>query len=103
MKLHPRLQAIVNSPKFSENNQEAIEKAAAGSVVLDMKAAAKLGVNVSEHGAMPQILVTDPDKSIGYVNIWSAFANSILLFDNKESQNQLSASIRIHGENSQCY
>lgn len=100
--LHPRLQAIVNSPKFSENNQKAIEGAAADSVVLDMKAAARLGINVSEHGVMPKILVTDPDKPIGHVNIWSAFSNSILLFDNKESHNQLSVSIRIHGENSQC-
>jgi acetyltransferase-like isoleucine patch superfamily enzyme len=67
-----------------------------------MEAANKLGINVSQHGAMPQILVTDTNKSIGSVNIWSAFSNSIIFFDNRESDGNLSVSIRIHGENSQC-
>lgn len=102
MKLHPRLKTIIGSPKFSAADPDMIERAAAHLVAIDRDTAAGLGIHVSADGAMPQILVTDRSKPIGSVHIWAAFSSALFFFDNSQSNGQLFATIRMHGEYTQC-
>ncbi|MBD3816281.1 MAG: hypothetical protein IE913_07490 [Halothiobacillus sp.] len=79
-----------------------IERAAEHLVAVDRDTAIALGIHVSADGAMPQILVTDRSKPVGSVHVWAGFSSAQVFFDNRQSNGQLFASIRMHGENAQC-
>jgi hypothetical protein len=97
MMLHPRLKEILQSPRFSTVDLQILEKAP-----LDIESAANIGINVVNDSATPRILVTDPFKSVGRVEVNARFESALIYIDNRNSEGQLHASLNIHGEQTQC-
>ncbi len=102
MTLHPRLKEIIQSPRFSTIDFQALEKTLSDLLPLDVESAARLGINVHPDSAKPLILVTDPAKNIGNVDINSQSDSAMIYFDNRESEGHLFGAINIHGEQTQC-